>query len=56
LIGATFHSTAACRKAKSSSLAAASSPGKWPQVPTARRGYKFKFSVAFVVYMILRTA
>jgi hypothetical protein len=52
--GGRFHSSTTRLKATYSSLIAASSPGSWPCVRTARRSFEFKASIAFVVYMIRR--
>src|SRR6476659_2788006 len=47
--GGRFQSAAAWFKTKYSSLAAASSDGKWPLVLMARRSLEFSASMAFVV-------
>jgi hypothetical protein len=47
--GGRFHASTARLRSRYSSFIAASSPGKWPRVRTARRSFEFNASIAFVV-------
>ena len=47
--GGRFHASTARLRTRCFSFIAASSPGSWPRMRTARRSFEFKASIAFVV-------